>query len=84
MRPISGGGIDNGAGYIWASAAAADSNGVGWAVAGDAADSVIAFAYCSSGVSSFTYPNGTVRSKSGSSGFLSAEKIKALRAGRSQ
>jgi hypothetical protein len=84
MRPISGGGIDNGAGYLWASAAALDSNGVGWAVAGDAADSVTAFAYCSSGVSSLTFPNGTVRSKSGSSGFLSAEKIKALRAERSQ
>jgi hypothetical protein len=57
---------------------------VGWLVAGDAADPVTAFAYCSSGVSSFTYPNGTVRSKSGSTGLLSPDKIKALWAKRSQ
>jgi hypothetical protein len=87
-RPVSGGGINDGTsttwGYLIASGAASDSGGVGWLVAGEPSDSVTAFAYCSSGVSSFTFPNGTVRSESGSSGFLSPEKIKALWAKRSQ
>jgi hypothetical protein len=83
-RPVSGGGINGGTGYLAASGAATDTGGIGWLVIGNAGDAMTAFVYCSSGVSSFTFPDGTVRSKSESSGFLSPEKAKALLAARSK
>jgi hypothetical protein len=59
-RPISGGGIEEGTGYLWASGIARNDAGqLGWLVAGDADSPVSAYVYCSAGVSSFTFPNGS-------------------------
>jgi len=60
-RPVSGGGVEEGTGYLWISAAARDDDTgeVGWIVAGDEESPVTAFAYCSAGVSRFTFPDGT-------------------------
>jgi hypothetical protein len=60
MRPVSGGGIEEGPGYLWASGMIVDSGRTGWTVAGDADSPVTAFVYCSSGVSKITLPNGTI------------------------
>jgi hypothetical protein len=75
-RPISGGGIEEGTGYLWASGASRDGVGVGWTVAGDSGSPVTAFVYCSAGVSKFTFPNGT------SAKVLTPQRIGALRAAR--
>jgi len=75
-RPLSGGGIEEGSGYLWASGAARnDAGAVGWLVAGDAGSDVTAFAYCSAGVSKFTFPNGTVAK-------LSVERVRSINARR--
>jgi len=76
MRPLSGGGIEEGSGYLWASGAARnDAGAIGWLVAGDAGSDVTAFAYCSAGVSKFTFPNGSVAK-------LSVERVRAINARR--
>jgi len=76
MRPLSGGGIEEGSGYLWASGAARnDAGAIGWLVAGDAGSDVTAFAYCSAGVSKFTFPNGTAAK-------LSVERVRAINARR--
>ena len=76
MRPLSGGGIEEGSGYLWASGAARnDAGAIGWLVAGDAGSDVTAFAYCSAGVSKFTFPNGTVAK-------LSVERVRSINARR--
>ena len=76
MRPLSGGGIEEGTGYLWASGVATDDAGtIGWLVAGDAGSDVTAFAYCSAGVSRFTLPNGTAAR-------LSVERVRAVIARR--
>ena len=75
-RPLSGGGIEEGSGYLWASGAARnDAGAIGWLVAGDAGSDVTAFAYCSAGVSKFTFPNGTVAK-------LSVERVRSINARR--
>ena len=75
-RPLSGGGIEEGSGYLWASGAARnDAGAIGWLVAGDAGSDVTAFAYCSAGVSKFTFPNGSVAK-------LSVERVRAINARR--
>ena len=75
-RPLSGGGIEEGSGYLWASGAARnDAGAIGWLVAGDAGSDVTAFAYCSAGVSKFTLPNGTAAK-------LSVERVRAINARR--
>ena len=76
MRPLSGGGIEEGSGYLWASGAARnDAGAIGWLIAGDAGSDVTAFAYCSAGVSKFTFPNGSVAK-------LSVERVRAINARR--
>lgn len=75
-RPLSGGGIEEGAGYLWASGAARnDAGAIGWLVAGDPGSDVTAFAYCSAGVAKFTFPNGSAAK-------LSVERIRAINARR--
>jgi hypothetical protein len=60
-RPVSGGGIEEGTGYLWVNGAARDdaTGQSGWLVAGDEFSPVTAFAYCSAGVASFTFPDGS-------------------------
>jgi hypothetical protein len=78
MRPVSGGGVEGGSGYLWANGAAKDDSGhVGWLVAGDAASPVTAFAYCSGAVASFTFPDGTV-SAAAAKGLLNLSEIKSI------
>jgi len=81
MRPVSGGGIEEGTGYLWANGAGRDTAAgtVGWLVAGDPGSPVTAFAYCSAGVSRFTFPDGTsmASSASTSGGMLTVARVKA-------
>ena len=75
-RPLSGGGIEEGTGYLWANGVATnDAGAIGWLVAGDASSNVTAFVYCSAGVSKFTFPNGNVRK-------LRVERVRAINAKR--
>lgn len=75
-RPVSGGGIELGTGYLWVSGASIDEGGIGWTVAGDEDSEVAAFAYCSASVTRVTLPNGTA----GRSALLTPKKIAAMRA----
>jgi hypothetical protein len=61
-RPISGGGIVEGDGFLWASGVIDNGGRLGWMVMGPDSSPMTAFAYCSAGVSKFTFPNGTARS----------------------
>jgi hypothetical protein len=82
-RPVSGGGVEDGTGYLWVSGAARDldTGQIGWIVAGDYDSPVTAFAYCSAGVSQFTFPDGTSArssaSASTSDGMLTVEQVEA-------
>lgn len=79
-RPVSGGGADFTAdGAIFLTAAIKEGSQIGWGVAstGGSGDGVTAFAYCSSGVSKFTFANGTV-GRRGGSGPMTVEAFKAL------
>ena len=81
-RPVSGGGIEGGTGYLWANGAARDTSAgtVGWIVAGDPTSPVTAFAYCSAGVTRFTFPDGTVSAAATSTapGGLTVARVKSL------
>lgn len=82
-RVVSGGGVDvSDTGHLWLSAAVKDdaTGRTGWAAGGDG--ETIAVAYCSSGVSSFTFPDGTVRSATSSTPVLTPQQFEALKAKR--
>jgi hypothetical protein len=77
-KPVSGGGIEDGDGYLWVSGMAINDAGqTGWVVAGNDASPVSAFAYCSSGVQRITLPNGTQ-----GRGMMRVEKVRAQTAAR--
>jgi hypothetical protein len=76
-RPLSGGGIEAGDGYLWASGMAVDpdTGETGWVAAGNDTSPVSAFAYCSSAVQRVTLPNGT--QGRGGRGMLDVNKVRA-------